>query len=103
MAALAAGGFDAENQFIQRKSSVSTNSDGKQETAPVVGPVGDLEGAEEKDEGTQARNTFDKRLRVVVLIALAALILGWWISSTILTATRGQWYDVFTEFFNQQT
>ncbi|KAG1890312.1 Na+ dependent nucleoside transporter C-terminus-domain-containing protein [Suillus subluteus] len=86
-----AGGFDAENQFIQRKTSVDTNSDGKQETAPVIDAGGDLEGAEEKDEGTQARDTFNKRLRVVILIALAALILGWWISSTILTATRGQW------------
>lgn len=97
MAALAAD-FDAENQFIQRKSSVSTNSDGKKETAPVVDPGGDLE---EKDEAMQARNTFDKRLRVVVLIALAALILGWWISSTILTATRGQWLvqTVFAWFF----
>lgn len=92
-----AGGFDAENQFIQRKTSVSTNSDGKQETAPVVDAGGDLEGAGEKGEGTQARSTFDKRLRVVVLITLAALILGWWISSTILTATRGQW--VVQSFF----
>ncbi|KAG1890311.1 Na+ dependent nucleoside transporter C-terminus-domain-containing protein [Suillus subluteus] len=98
-----AGGFDAENQFkfIQRKTSVSMNSDGKQETPPVVNAGGDLEGAEEKDEGTQARNTFDRRLRVVVLISLAALILGWWISSTILIATRGQWLvqTVFAWFF----
>ncbi|KAG2148588.1 Na+ dependent nucleoside transporter C-terminus-domain-containing protein [Suillus cothurnatus] len=99
-----AGGFDAENQFefIQRKTFVSTNSDGKQETAPVmVDTGGDLECAEEKDEGMQARSTFDKRLRVVVLISLAALILGWWISSTILTATRGQWVvrTVFAWFF----
>ncbi|KAG2043502.1 hypothetical protein BDR03DRAFT_1005533 [Suillus americanus] len=98
-----AGSFDAENQFkfIQRKISVSTNSDREQESAPVVNAGGDLEGAEEKDEGTQARSTFDKRLRVVVLISLAALILGWWISSTILTATRGQWLvqTVFAWFF----
>jgi CNT family concentrative nucleoside transporter len=99
MAALAAG-FDAENQFIQRKSSVSTNSDAKKENAQVVDPGADLEDAQEKDEATQAKNTFDKRLRVVALIALAALILGWWISSTILAATRERWYDVFSEFFN---
>ncbi|KIK47142.1 hypothetical protein CY34DRAFT_799685 [Suillus luteus UH-Slu-Lm8-n1] len=100
MAALASG-FDAENQFIQRKSSVSTNSDGKKETAQVVDPGADLEDAQEKDEATQAKNTFDKRLRVVTLIALAALILGWWISSTILTATRGQWLvqTIFAWFF----
>jgi CNT family concentrative nucleoside transporter len=96
-----AGSFDAENQFIQRNTSISTNSDGKQVTAPVVDAGGDLESAEEKDEGKQARNTFDKRLRVFILIALAALILGWWISSTILTATRGQWVvqTVFAWFF----
>ncbi|KAG1752998.1 Na+ dependent nucleoside transporter C-terminus-domain-containing protein [Suillus lakei] len=86
-----AGGFDAENQFLQRKTSVSTNSDEKKVAAPVVDAGGDVEGAEEKDEGAQARNSFDRKLRVIVLIALAALILGWWISSTILTATRGQW------------
>jgi CNT family concentrative nucleoside transporter len=96
-----AGSFDAENQFIQRNTSISTNSDGKQVIAPVVDAGGDLESAEEKYEGKQARNTFDKRLRVFILIALAALILGWWISSTILTATRGQWVvqTVFAWFF----
>lgn len=100
MAALAAG-FDAENQFIQRKSSVSTNSDAKKENAQVVDPGADLEDAQEKDEATQAKNTFDKRLRVVALIALAALILGWWISSTILAATRERWLvqTVFAWFF----
>ncbi|KAG2750754.1 hypothetical protein P692DRAFT_20831656 [Suillus brevipes Sb2] len=100
MAALAAG-FDPENQFIQRKSSVSTNSDGKKENAQVVDPGADLEDAQEKDEATQAKNTFDKKLRVVVLIALAALILGWWISSTILAATRERWLvqTVFAWFF----
>lgn len=100
MAALAPG-FDAENQFIQRKSSVSTNSDAKKENAQVVDPGADLEDAQEKDEATQAKNTFDKKLRVVVLIALAALILGWWISSTILAATRERWLvqTVFAWFF----
>lgn len=100
MAALAAG-FDAENQFIQRKSSVSTNSDAKKENAQVVDPGADLEDAQEKDEATQAKNTFDKKLRVVVLITLAALILGWWISSTILAATRERWLvqTVFAWFF----
>lgn len=86
-----AGDFDVENKFLHRKTSVSTNSDGIRETAHVVNPGSDLESTEEKDEGTQANSTSNKRLRVVVLIALAALILGWWISSTILTATRGQW------------
>lgn len=95
------GDFDVENKFLHRKTSgVSTNSDGNRETTRVVNPGGDLESSEEKDEGTQANSTFNKRLRVVVLFALAALILGWWISSTILTATRGQWYDVFSESFN---
>ncbi|KAG2074563.1 H+/nucleoside cotransporter [Suillus decipiens] len=86
-----AGSFDAKNKFIQRKMSISTNSDEGKKVVPAVDPGCDLEGAQEKDEGTLARDTFNKRFRVVVLIALAALILGWWISSTILPATRGQW------------
>ncbi|KAG2150409.1 Na+ dependent nucleoside transporter C-terminus-domain-containing protein [Suillus clintonianus] len=98
--AASAGVFDAENQFMQRKTSISTTSDEKKATAPVVDVEGDLNGAE-KDEETQARKSFDKKLRVVVLIALAALILGWWISATILTATRGRWLvqTVFAWFF----
>ncbi|KAG2074553.1 hypothetical protein BDR04DRAFT_1070910 [Suillus decipiens] len=96
-----AGSFDAENQFVQRKISISMNSDEGKKVAPAVDPGCDLEGAQEKYEGTLAKDTFNKRLRVVILIALAALILGWWITSTILPATRGRWLvqTVFAWFF----
>ncbi|KAG0706038.1 Na+ dependent nucleoside transporter C-terminus-domain-containing protein [Suillus ampliporus] len=96
--AASAGGFDAEKQFVQRKTSVSTTSDEKKATAPNV--EGDLVGAD-KDEGMQARTSFDKKLRVIVLIGLAALVLGWWISATILKATRGRWLvqTIFAWFF----
>ncbi|KAG2368413.1 Na+ dependent nucleoside transporter C-terminus-domain-containing protein [Suillus spraguei] len=99
--AAAAGSFDAENQFIQRRTSISTDSDEGKKVAPAVDPGCDLEGAQEKDRGMLAKDTFNKRFRIVILIALAALILGWWISSTILPATRGQWgrADIFRVVF----
>jgi CNT family concentrative nucleoside transporter len=80
-----AGGFDTENQFIQR-TSISTSSDEKKVNKPDI----DVEGDKVGEEETASRSKF----RVFVLIGLAALILGWWISSTVLEATRGQWYDI---------
>ncbi|KAG1751608.1 Na+ dependent nucleoside transporter C-terminus-domain-containing protein [Suillus paluster] len=98
--AASAGGFDEENQFVQRKTSVSTTSDEKKATASnTVDTEGGLVDADK--EGIQAKTSFDKKLRVIVLIGLAALILGWWISSTILKATRGRWLvqTIFAWFF----
>ncbi|KAG2146411.1 Na+ dependent nucleoside transporter C-terminus-domain-containing protein [Suillus bovinus] len=74
--AASANGLDAENQFLQRKTSASTSSDGNKETTRV---------------GRKRVTSLMRDSVFVVLIALAAFILGWWISSIILTATRGQW------------
>lgn len=35
------------------------------------------------------------RYKSYVLIGFAILILGWWISSTVLKATRHRWYAVY--------
>ncbi|KAF8444663.1 Na+ dependent nucleoside transporter C-terminus-domain-containing protein [Boletus edulis BED1] len=89
---------DDGNQVIQRKLSTSSSSDvvekGGAECANALGE-------NDKEEGPQGR-TFDKeKLRVLFLIGLAALILGWWISSTVLEATRDRWVvqTVFAWFF----
>ncbi|KAG6375412.1 Na+ dependent nucleoside transporter C-terminus-domain-containing protein [Boletus reticuloceps] len=79
---------DDGNQVVQRKLSTSSSSDvvekGGAECANALGE-------DDKEEGPQGR-TFDKKiLRVLFLIGLAALILGWWISSTVLEATRDRW------------
>ena len=35
------------------------------------------------------------KLRPYILTALALLILGWWISATVLEATRHRWYALY--------
>lgn len=42
-----------------------------------------------KDEETPV--TFSQRYRPFILGSLATLILGWWISATVLKATRHRW------------
>ena len=73
----------SDNQAIQRKLSTSSSSD--------VEKVG-VECARENDKGEGAEERpVDKKLRALFYIGLAALVLGWWISSTVLKATRGRW------------
>jgi CNT family concentrative nucleoside transporter len=87
-----AGGLDADNQFIQRKTSISSSSDEKKVNKQDIDVEGSRVGGE--DEGNAEKAASHNKIRVFVLIGLAALILGWWISSTVLAATRGQWYDI---------
>jgi concentrative nucleoside transporter, CNT family len=39
------------------------------------------------------------RFRPYILTGVALVILGWWISATILKATRHRWYVVIPAFF----
>jgi CNT family concentrative nucleoside transporter len=87
-----AGGLDADSQFIQRKTSISTSSDEKKVNKQDIDVEGSRAGGE--DEGNAEKAASHNKIRVFVLIGLAVLILGWWISSTVLAATRGQWYDI---------
>ena len=48
----------------------------------------------EIDEAHAKEHQLYVKLRPYILAALAALILGWWISSTIMHATRHRWYDI---------
>lgn len=48
-------------------------------------------------EGNKTSN-FYARFRPYILGGIAAAILGWWISATVLPATRHRWY-VFTILF----
>jgi len=45
-----------------------------------------------QDAGEDNPETFYTQYRPFVLGALALLILGWWISATVLPATRPRWY-----------
>ncbi|KAF8556348.1 hypothetical protein OG21DRAFT_1596460 [Imleria badia] len=86
-----------DNQAVQRKLSASSSSD--------VEKVGDkhADALCENDKGPEGaeESRVDKKTRVLFLIGLAALILGWWISSTVLKATRGRWVvqTIFAWFF----
>ncbi|KIJ67838.1 hypothetical protein HYDPIDRAFT_107355 [Hydnomerulius pinastri MD-312] len=92
---------DLEGGLTQRKISTSSSSDikEKQRVDDHADGARVLEEDEQKREARKA--AFDKKLRVFTLIALAALILGWWISATVLKATRGRWLvqTIFAWFF----
>lgn len=45
----------------------------------------------DRSEDSPPRNPLYPRLRPLILAGLALLILGWWISATILPATRHRW------------
>ena len=57
--------------------------------------LGQVEKNEDEDYNvSQMRSeVIYQKLRPFILVGLALLILGWWISSTILEATRHRWYD----------
>lgn len=78
---------DNGHQAVQRKLSTPSSSNAK-EVVDVERASATIEN--NKEEEAQERG-FNKKLRVVLLIGLAALILGWWISSTVLKTTRGRW------------
>ncbi|EIW83305.1 hypothetical protein CONPUDRAFT_164267 [Coniophora puteana RWD-64-598 SS2] len=87
-------------QVVQRKPSGSSYSKEKEKhPADVEENNGSPEDEEESKTGKM--DALRKKMRVIVLVALAALVLGWWISATILKATRGRWLvqTIFAWFF----
>ena len=90
---------------LTRKHSRSSGADSIAKGEPAVDPtdvrVQDPEKgavdapvpAPADDETTLTKLV--RKYRVVVLGALAALILGWWISATVLKATRHRWCVYF--------
>ena len=47
--------------------------------------------SDHRDSELDEKNTFYQRFRPFILAGLAMAILGWWISATILKATRHRW------------
>lgn len=81
---------DNDHRAVQRKLSASSSANVKEKVD--VERANPLVGEDCKEEGATGKKTeFEKKLQVALLIALAALILGWWISSTVLKATRDRW------------
>jgi len=78
-------------ETLQRRPSHSTGSieDEKRGSDPEVVVN---QGEESIEDGrSSSKPTFYQKYRPFILGATAAVILGWWISSTILKATRHRW------------
>jgi CNT family concentrative nucleoside transporter len=77
------------------RSFSSVNSQNKRPVDPVInGETNVLVAKEEEEieeEGAKRANLW-RKVRPFALIGLALLILSWWISATILSATRNRWY-----------
>lgn len=79
---------DAEAGAIRRKTSPSSASTVDEK---AVAQARVAEDDVEVEERREARHTFYQKYRPFILGAVALVILGWWISSTILEATRHRW------------
>jgi CNT family concentrative nucleoside transporter len=77
----------AEEKKLRRSSSLSHSENAVDQTAV-------LNAKEEADIETskQRRHDIYRRIRPFFLTAIALVILGWWISATVLPATRHRWY-----------
>jgi hypothetical protein len=83
-------------EAVPRKASRSSYSEekGTRDTEKgVVDPLTYNNRVEEEFAESQAgrRTVFWNQYRPIILASVAAVILGWWISSTILKATRHRW------------
>ncbi|THV06804.1 hypothetical protein K435DRAFT_825863 [Dendrothele bispora CBS 962.96] len=83
---------------VNRKGSRSTIDEKTSDALPTTNGVTD-EQAELQQE--PAAPTFYQRFRPWILAGIAAVIIGWWISATILPATRHRWIvqTLFAWFF----
>ena len=79
---------------VQRKpsrASTESNLEKRDLAGTTAVPVITADDQLVRDEKLFQFVTYDK-LRPFILTALALLILGWWVSATILKATRHRWY-----------
>ncbi|KAI0949647.1 hypothetical protein AcW1_009193 [Taiwanofungus camphoratus] len=81
--------------IIGRKTSQSSDSSitkEKRKDDPEVQPVKEsVTDDDELREEPSLMSVWYTKLRPLILLALAGTILGWWISSTVLKATRHRW------------
>lgn len=71
---------------IQRKNTTSSASFDEKRNR-----VKDAEDVMSNDKEEDETTTFYQRFRPFILGAVAMVILGWWISSIVLKATRHRW------------
>ncbi|KAI6157846.1 Na+ dependent nucleoside transporter C-terminus-domain-containing protein [Pisolithus tinctorius] len=76
--------FTADQILTQKRPSIS---DGKQALTDTENVRIDEDSRMRRFEATSLR----RKIQVALLFATAALVLGWWISATVLKATRPRW------------
>lgn len=74
----------ADQTITQRKPSLFSSSGGG--ATDINDPP-----STQEDQLKQQKEVPGKKIRVALLLGLAALILGWWISATVLKTTRHRW------------
>ena len=80
-----------KQNIVERKPSTSDSSSvHKQTTNPAEVEKGTLQ--EDAEETKEHSWTSYERLRPFILVGIALVILGWWISSIVLPATRHRWF-----------
>jgi CNT family concentrative nucleoside transporter len=86
-------GAKASDKIVQRTLSGSSFSQEKvpADTEKGVVPPTYNHNADDLAESQARRRAFWAYYKPFVLAGIAALILGWWISATILKATRHRW------------
>lgn len=78
---------------IERKTSRSSSYSVTKEKQPMTDVQTSKESENEDLEGGEGSKSrlWYARLRLLILLGLSGAILGWWITSTILPATRHRW------------
>jgi len=83
-----------KQSIIERKHSNSDASSVLKQTNPTAEAEKGVP-QEDVEETKEHSWTSYERLRPFILVGLALVILGWWISSIVLPATRHRWYVCF--------
>ncbi len=73
--------------LVKRSHSHAADSFGAKEPLDVPTSVGDAD----DDAEQERRKAFYAKFRPVILVCVAGVILGWWVSATVLKATRHRW------------
>ena len=77
-----------KQNIVERKASDSSS------VLKQTNPTEVEKGARQEDfeETKEHSSTSYERLRPFILVGIALVIFGWWISSIVLPATRHRWY-----------
>ena len=80
---------DEQQKVVEKKQSISEFSSVLGNTKSSGIEEGTSQGDSEENRGYSG---YYERLRPFILVGLALLILGWWISSIVLPETRHRWF-----------